>query len=99
MYQPLAHITAADADNEPSADRLFAEPAPAAVPALPMDLTRRGWKLIERAPSRMFAVSSAWGCTATHAGLRDVVREARAMIRFCEWANKQEQRDQDTSRS
>ena len=29
----------------------------------------------------------------------DVVREARAMIRFCEWANKQEQRDQDTSRS
>lgn len=84
-YQPLARITAADADAEPAHARLFPDDEP---PALPLDLTRRGWKLIERAPGRMFAVSSSCGCTQTRATLRDVVREARAMMRFCEAMNR-----------
>jgi hypothetical protein len=50
------------------------------------DLTERGWKLIARAPDRMFAVSVAWGCTGTKANIRDVITEARSLMKFIEWA-------------
>lgn len=55
---------------------------------LPPDLTAYGYKLIVRASDRMFAVSRSWGCTGTKAALNDVIREARAMISFCQWMDR-----------
>ncbi len=55
--------------------------------SLPPDLIDHGYKLIVRAPGRMFAVSTQWGCTGTKATLQEVVKEARAMIGFCQWMN------------
>lgn len=54
---------------------------------LPPDLTAHGYKLIVRAPDRMFAVSVSWGCTGTKATLIEVIKEARSMIGFCQWMN------------
>jgi hypothetical protein len=55
---------------------------------LPPDLLARGYKLIVRAPDRMFAVSTLWGCTSTKDNLPAVIREARSLIGFCQWMNK-----------
>ena len=57
------------------------------LPVLPADLVEYGYKLIVRAPRRMFAVSVSWGCTGTKATIQEVIREARAMIGFCQWMN------------
>lgn len=46
---------------------------------LPADLVALGYKLIERAPDRMFATSYRWGCTGTKDNLADVIREARSL--------------------
>lgn len=46
---------------------------------LPNDLTALGFKLITRAPDRMFAVSTRWGCTGTKTDLTAVIREARSL--------------------
>lgn len=59
-------------------------------PALPTDLTDRGWKLINRAPDRLFAVSERWGGTVPSEKLEDVIRNARAMTRYVAWRKKQE---------
>ena len=56
---------------------------------LPKDLTDRGFKLIAVAPGELFAVSSRWGCTETKAQLCDVVREARSLIAYIEWRERQ----------
>lgn len=60
-------------------------------PALPADLTDRGWKLIARAPDRLFAVSARWGGTVTSPTIEQVIRNARAMTRYIEWRMAQEQ--------
>jgi hypothetical protein len=49
---------------------------------LPADLLRLGFKLIERAPGRMFAVSTGWGCTGTKATIDEVITEARAIAGY-----------------
>lgn len=54
---------------------------------LPDDLIERGYKLVVRAPDRMFAVSRSWGCTKTCTNLTDVIRIARQMVRWCEYQN------------
>lgn len=54
---------------------------------LPDDLIERGYKLIVRAPDRMFAVSRRWGGTRTCSNLPDVIRIARGMVRWCEYQN------------
>lgn len=54
---------------------------------LPGDLIERGYRLIVRAPDRMFAVSRSWGCTKTCSKLADVIRIARDMVRWCEYQN------------
>jgi hypothetical protein len=54
---------------------------------LPDDLIERGYRLIVRAPDRMFAVSRSWGCTKTCTNLPDVIRIARQMVRWCEYQN------------
>lgn len=54
---------------------------------LPDDLLQRGYKLIVRAPDRMFAVSRSWGCTRTCTKLSDVIHIARGMVRWCEYQN------------
>ncbi len=56
---------------------------------LPSDLTQRGYKLIARAPDRMFAVSPRWGCTGTKTAMHEVIKEARSIVRFLEWLSKQ----------
>ncbi len=56
---------------------------------LPSDLAERGYKLIIRAPDRMFAVSSRWGCTGTKATMHEVIKEARNLVGFLEWLGKQ----------
>jgi hypothetical protein len=55
---------------------------------LPPDLIDLGFKLIVRAPDRMFAVSKSWGCTGTKATLEATIREARSIASFCGWMNK-----------
>lgn len=63
---------------------------------LPSDLLARGFKLITRAPDRMFAVSESWGCTATKTTLANVITEAWELIDFCEAMNrKKAQYDHD----
>lgn len=57
------------------------------VQELPDDLIERGYKLIVRAPDRMFAVSRSWGCTKTCDNLADVIRIARQMVRWCAYMN------------
>lgn len=57
--------------------------------AMPPDLIEHGYKLIIRAPDRMFAVSAQWGCTGTKATLDEVIAEAYAMIAFLTWLGKQ----------
>lgn len=57
---------------------------------LPPDLVARGYKLIQRAPDRMFAVSTQWGCTGTKATIADVVREARDLVRYLGWRAQKE---------
>ena len=49
---------------------------------LPADLQRLGFKLIIRAPDRMFAVSSAWGCTETSPDVQAVTRQARSLVAY-----------------
>lgn len=49
---------------------------------LPADLLALGFKLIVRAPDRMFAVSSFWGCTGTKATIADVIHEARDLSSY-----------------
>lgn len=55
---------------------------------LPDDLIECGYKLIVRAPDRMFAVSRSWGCTKTYATLPEVVHCARKLIRYIEFMNE-----------
>ena len=57
--------------------------------ALPDTLTARGWKLIVRAPGRMFAVSTSWGCTGMKETVNEVVAEAWGLVGFCEYVNRQ----------
>lgn len=59
---------------------------------LPPDLLERGYKLIQRAPDRMFAVSAQWGCTGTKATIADVVQEARGLVRYLDWRTRKEGR-------
>lgn len=54
---------------------------------LPDDLIEHGYRLIVRAPDRMFAVSRNWGCTKTCATLPEVVHCARKMVRWCKYRN------------
>lgn len=83
MYKDITGtITETDAENE--ADRLFDEMPD----GLPEELIARGWKLITRAPGRMFAVSAQWGCTSTKANIRDVITEAWGLVGFCEYVNR-----------
>ena len=63
--------------------------------ALPDALVARGWKLLIRAPDRMFAVSDSWGCTGTKETIRDVVAEAWGLIAFCEYINRERQNNAD----
>jgi hypothetical protein len=51
-------------------------------------LTARGWKLIVRAPDRLFAVSESWGCTGTKGAINEVVTEAMGIMGFCEYVNR-----------
>lgn len=55
---------------------------------LPKDLIARGFKLIIRAPDRMFAVSPNRGGTATCATLAEVIRAARKVAGWCEWMDR-----------
>lgn len=64
---------------------------------LPPDLTDRGWKLIERAPDRLFAVSVAWGGTVESATIEQVTANARAMTRYIERRMEHEQRQNATA--
>lgn len=59
------------------------------VTEFPEALTARGFKLVERAPDRLFAVSSAWGCTGTKTTIRDVVAEAWGLVGFIEYVNRE----------
>ena len=63
--------------------------------ALPEPLVARGWRLVIRAPGRMFAVSEAWGCTGTKAAIRDVIAEAWGLIGFVEYVNRERQNNAD----
>lgn len=56
---------------------------------LPPDLIEHGYKLIVRAPGRMFAVSPDWGCTGTKATIGAVISEARSMIMYLRRLKKQ----------
>lgn len=67
--------------------------------ALPELLTARGWRLIVRAPDRLFAVSEAWGCTGTKATIKDVIEEAWGIGSFCEYVNRKKAEDDAVSRS
>ncbi len=64
-------------------------------PTLPPDLTRLGWKLIIRAPDRMFAVSVSWGGTGTKTNIEDVINEARGMVRYIAWRNARRARGEE----
>ena len=55
---------------------------------LPKDLIARGFKLVIRAPDRMFAISTNRGGTATCATLVEVVRAARKIAGWCEWMDE-----------
>ena len=44
-----------------------------AAPDLPTDLKDAGWKLISRAPNRLFAVSRAWGGTVVSPAIERVI--------------------------
>lgn len=57
---------------------------------LPADLVARGYRLIQHAPDRMFAVSRQWGCTGTKATIADVIREARGLVRYLDWRAQKE---------
>lgn len=57
---------------------------------LPADLVALGYRLIQRAPDRMFAVSSQWGCTGTKATIAAVVQEARGLVRYLSWRAQKE---------
>jgi hypothetical protein len=57
---------------------------------LPPDLTARGWRLIARAPDRLFAISADCGGTVVSAAIEDVVKNARAMTRYIAWRKEQE---------
>lgn len=59
-----------------------------AQPTLPKDLLDRGFKLIVRAPDRMFAVSQSRGGTGTKATIGEVIREARAIAEWIEWMDQ-----------
>lgn len=63
--------------------------------ALPNDLLKLGWKLITRAPDRMFAVSMSWGCTGTKMTIASVVSEARGMTRYIAWRNERRARGEE----
>jgi len=63
---------------------------------LPADLTTRGWKLITRAPDRLFAVSERWGGTVESATIEQVIGNARAMTRYIEQRMEHEQRSRTT---
>lgn len=56
---------------------------------LPHDLVNRGFKLVIRGPSQMFAVSNSRGCTGTKSTIEAVIKEARAIAGFIEWAERQ----------
>jgi hypothetical protein len=58
------------------------------VAELPDGLTARGFVLIARAPDRLFAVSSAWGCTGTKGTINEVVAEAWGLVGFIEYVNR-----------
>lgn len=64
--------------------------AAAETATLPDDLTARGWKLVTRAPDRMFAVSTAWGCTGTKSNVEAVITEAKSLTEFIEWMSAKE---------
>lgn len=83
MYADIGQITEADALSELPSERLFAEPI-----VLTPDLVSKGFKLIIRTPDRMFAVSTSWGCTGTKATVSAVINEARALVCFCQSANR-----------
>jgi hypothetical protein len=61
--------------------------------ALPAELLARGWRLIVRAPDRMFAVSEAWGCTGVKGAINEVVAEAWGLTGFCEYVNRKKEED------
>lgn len=59
-------------------------------PTLPQDLLDQGFKLIVRAPDRMFAVSRNRGGTVTSDNLEAVIANARAMVAYIEWRERQQ---------
>lgn len=58
------------------------------IPSLPDPLVARGWRLVVRAPGRMFAVSEAWGCTGTKGTVNEVAVEAWGLVGFIEYVNR-----------
>ncbi len=62
-------------------------------PTLPKDLVDHGFKLIVRAPDRMFAVSQNRGGTVTSATIGEVIANARAMVAYIEWRERREHAD------
>lgn len=58
-------------------------------PTLPRDLIDQGFKLVIRAPGQILAVSRNRGGTVTSATIGEVVANARAMVRYIEWREKQ----------
>ena len=58
------------------------------LPTLPQDLLDQGFKLIIRAPDRMFAVSRNRGGTVTSATIDKVIADARAMAAWCEYMDR-----------
>lgn len=55
---------------------------------MPKALIERGWRLVIRAPDRMFAVSESWGCTGTKEAISLVIEEAWGLIGFVEYVNR-----------
>ena len=57
---------------------------------LPKDLIDRGFRLIVRSPTQMFAVSKNRGGTVTSATIEEVITNARAMAAWCEWMDRKQ---------
>lgn len=58
-------------------------------PTLPNDLTRLGWRLVTYPSGKLVATSLSWGCTGTKDRIEAVVSEARSLVKYIAWKNKQ----------
>lgn len=64
---------------------------------LASDLIEQGWKLTERAPARLFAVSERWGGTLICATIAAVERSARTMMSYVTWIEDKQKELQEAS--